>query len=191
VNEPIAFRTYASQSARFNPTIVEALCATITTPPLFSPTKISSHSIQQTFVGSGLGANNPTRELLKEASSIFGADRRVAQIISLGSGTPRSISLNASQGAKGVNRMLEEMMADCEIVAHELSTRLTRLHPYLRLSVDRGMEDLIMTDWSKVGNIESYTRAYVDNPHIIKALEESLVCLKTRFGISTLGEISM
>jgi len=171
--------------------IVEALCATITTPPLFSPTKIGPYLMEQNYVGGGLGSNNPTRELLKEATSVFGKDRRVAQIISLGSGRPRALSLNTSTSTVGVNELLEDIMADCEVMAHELSTRLTRIHSYLRFNVDRGMENLSIKDWSALGEIEGHTKVYVENPHIAKDIEASLVCLKDRIGVSNLGEISM
>jgi hypothetical protein len=83
------------------------------------------------------------------------------------------------------------MMADCEIVAHELSSRLTRVHSYLRLSADRGMENLTVKDWGMLGEVEGHTKVYVENPHIAKAIEASLICLKGRFGVSDLGEISM
>jgi hypothetical protein len=147
--------------------------------------------MEQSFVGGGLGANNPTRELLKEASSVFGKDRCVAQTISLGSGRPRAISLNTSTSTAGVNQLLEDMMADCEMVAHELSTRLTRIHSYLRLNVDRGLESLSVKDWGMLGEIECHTKVYVESPRITKAIEASLVCLKDRFGISNLEKISM
>jgi predicted acylesterase/phospholipase RssA len=171
--------------------IVEALCATITTPPLFSPIKIGPHLMEQSYVGGGLGSNNPTRELLKEATSVFGKDRPVAQILSLGSGKPRALSLNTSASTVGINQLLEDMTTDCEVMAHELSTRLTRLHSYLRLNVDRGMEDLSIKHWGALGPIEGHTKVYVENPHIAKDIEASLVCLKDRIGILNLGEISM
>ncbi|KIM24402.1 hypothetical protein M408DRAFT_44572, partial [Serendipita vermifera MAFF 305830] len=86
LNHPQAFRTYSSRGSSLNPTIVDALCATISFPSHFLPVKIGPPRRQQSFVGNVLGANNPTRLLLEEASNMYGKDRRVAQIISLGCG---------------------------------------------------------------------------------------------------------
>ncbi|KIM32453.1 hypothetical protein M408DRAFT_39468, partial [Serendipita vermifera MAFF 305830] len=93
VTHPQTFRTYPSRLSKLNPSIVDALCATMATPRFFSPAKIGPPLRQQSFIGGALGANNPTRELLAEAADVFGNDRRVAQIITLGSGRPRMIAL--------------------------------------------------------------------------------------------------
>ncbi|KIM28913.1 hypothetical protein M408DRAFT_58937, partial [Serendipita vermifera MAFF 305830] len=86
ITHPRAFRTYPSRGLSLNPSIVNAICATIAVPSHFSPAKIGPENRQQTFVGGPRGANNPTRLLLNEASNIFGNDKRVAQIVSIGSG---------------------------------------------------------------------------------------------------------
>ena len=69
LSHPVAFRTYKPRGSTFNPTIVEAICATMATPPYFSPIKCGPRGRQQVFIGGPHGANNPTRELLKEASA--------------------------------------------------------------------------------------------------------------------------
>ncbi|KIM24406.1 hypothetical protein M408DRAFT_47389, partial [Serendipita vermifera MAFF 305830] len=86
INHPQVFRTYSSRGSSLNPTILDAVCATISIPSHFLPVKIGPPRRQQAFVGSVTGANNPTRLLLNEASIMYGKDRRVAQIISLGCG---------------------------------------------------------------------------------------------------------
>ncbi|KIM24435.1 hypothetical protein M408DRAFT_47959, partial [Serendipita vermifera MAFF 305830] len=86
INHPQVFRTYSSRGSSLNPTILDAVCATISIPSHFLPVKIGLPRRQQAFFGSVTGANNPTRLLLDEASTMYGKDRRVAQIISLGCG---------------------------------------------------------------------------------------------------------
>ncbi|KIM20866.1 hypothetical protein M408DRAFT_81414, partial [Serendipita vermifera MAFF 305830] len=93
LNHPQVFRTYSSRGSSLNPTILEAICATMALPSYFLPVKIGPLRRQQSFVGGVLGSNNPTRMLLEEASKLYGKDRRVAQIISLGCGLPRVLSL--------------------------------------------------------------------------------------------------
>jgi hypothetical protein len=159
-------------------------------PSHFSPFKIGPRLRQQSFVGGALGANNPTRELLKEASAVFGPNRRVAQVLSIGSGLPRVLSTESPADGEGVHRLLKEMATDCEMVAQELSTRLYTIDAYLRLNVDRGMELVAMTDWNELGSIESHTAAYVATATIAGALDISVRHLQERTGALTLEQIS-
>ena len=187
-----AFRTYACRGSSLNPTLVEAICATMSIPSLFLPTMVGPRMRQQEFVGGAIGASNPTRELLNEAASIFGKDRRVAQIISIGAGMPRVISLESSgQTIKaGQPQIIQGLGADREIVAKELSTRLFTVDAYLRLNVDRGMEYTSITDWSSLGKIESHTSTYVESAVVAEALETSLGHMRAKIGSITLGHIS-
>ena len=145
---------------------------------------------EQAFVGGALGTNNPTRELLKEAISIFGKDKRVAQILSLGSGLPRLLSVEGSTNSEAISLLIENMASDCEMVARELSTRLFGVHAYLRLNVERGMEAVTMSDWTSLGAIESFTCSYLEEPTIADLLNASLRRLQERVGTVTLGQIS-
>ena len=136
-----------------------------------------------------MGANNPTRELLKEASSIFGKERRVTQIISIGTGLPHILSLETSKEA-GFLRLVKELAADCETVAQELHTRLYNVQAYLRLNVDRGMENISMEDWSVLGDIESHAGAYIAVASVSESLDSSLRNLRGKVGVVTLGQLS-
>jgi hypothetical protein len=159
-------------------------------PPLFSPVKIGPRVRQQSFIGGALGANNPTRAVLKEAGSIFGPNRRVAQVLSIGSGLPRVTSMESSADEESIHRLLKEIATDCELVAQELSTRLYTIDVYLRLNVDRGMELVTMTDWNDLGAIESHTAAYIATATVTGALDTSVRHLQVRTGVLTLGQIS-
>jgi hypothetical protein len=159
-------------------------------PSYFLPVKIGQRLRQQGFIGGPLGANNPTRELLKEASNVFGKDRRIAQIISIGSGSPHTLSLETSTKEAGFLRLVKELAADCETVAQELHTRLYNVQAYLRLNVDRGMESVGMEDWSILGDIESHTGAYITVASVSESLDTSLRNLRGRVGTVTLGQLS-
>jgi hypothetical protein len=156
----------------------------------FLPVKIGQRLRQQDFIGGPLGANNPTRELLKEASSICTKERRVAQIISIGSGLPHALSLESSTGEAGFLRLVKELAADCETVAQELHTRLYNVQAYLRLNVDRGMENVGMEDWGVLGGIESHTGAYITVMSVSESVDTSLRNLRGRVGTVTLGQLS-
>jgi hypothetical protein len=188
IRHPQVFRTYTIRGASLNPTIVEAVCATMATPSYFVPTKIGRS--RQNFIGGAVGANNPTRELLKEASTVFGNERRVAQVISIGCGVPPVLSLQAITNETGVSRLLKDIPDECEMVAKELAARLYDVDAYLRLSVDKGIGNIEMDQWSMLGDIEMHTACYVECRTITDALESSLKCLKQGSGIVTLGHLS-
>jgi hypothetical protein len=158
-------------------------------PSYFLPTKIGrSH---QSFVGSALGANNPTRELLKEAGSVFGNERRVAQIVSIGCGVPPVLSLEAMTNETGAGRLVKEIPDECETVAKELSARLYSVDSYLRLSVEKGIGTIEMDRWGMLGDIEMHTAHYIETESLTKALEASLKRIQQRIGTVSLGHISM
>jgi hypothetical protein len=157
-------------------------------PSYFLPVKIGrSH---QRFIGGVLGANNPTRELFKEASTVFGCDRRVALIISIGCGVPPALSLEAMPDGPGASHLVKEIPTDCRMVAMELATRLYDVDAYLRLSVDQGISNVKMDQWGMIGDIEMHTACYVESQAVSQALDGSLKRLEKRSGTVTLGRLS-
>jgi hypothetical protein len=157
-------------------------------PSYFLPVKIGgSH---QRFIGGVLGANNPTRELLKEAGTVFGNERRVAQIISIGCGVPPVLSLQAVTNETGVGRLLKEIVDECETMAKELAARLYDVDAYLRLSVDKGIDNIEIDQWGMVGDIETHTACYIESQTISHAVEASVKRLQQRPGTVTLSHLS-
>jgi len=152
--------------------------------------KLGPRGRQQTFKGGPRGASNPTRELLKEASTIFGRDKLVAQIVSLGCGHLHISSIEMDPETEAAARSVQEMATDCEAVAKELSTRLCDMDEYLRLNVERGLEHVLMNEWDDLGSVETHTSAYIETAEILQAIEASLRRLQGSTGTVTLGEIS-
>jgi hypothetical protein len=191
IAHPHIFRTYLARGSSINPTIVEALCATISSPSHFSPVKIGPRLRQRTFVGGPLGTNNPTRELLKEASAVFGKDTHVAQIISIGCGTPHIPSIDDTMNERPVERLSAEMAAECHIIAHEISSRLGSVDAYRRFSVEMGVEYTEIDDWSVLRDIEIHTACYIEEAERTMSLDASLQQLRSQIGTVTLAELSM
>ncbi|KIM28907.1 hypothetical protein M408DRAFT_52045, partial [Serendipita vermifera MAFF 305830] len=133
ITHPHAFRTYLARGSNLDATVVEALCATMAIQSYFLPVKIGPPKRQISFVGGAIGANNPIRLLLEEAGNVYGKNRRVAQILSLGCGIPHVLSVG-SYNKPDLDRTLREMAADCETVANELSARLLNIDVYVRLN---------------------------------------------------------
>ncbi|KAG8768747.1 hypothetical protein FRC15_004191 [Serendipita sp. 397] len=138
--------------------IVEAACATITTPGLFDARVQMPNG--PTLVGAGVGTNNPTRELLQEAERVYGTDRQVGCLISIGSGvlSPLSIKRVSSEGIGGV---MVRVAADCEGVARTLRDNLREVGIYFRFSVDRGMGETTMLGWQQDDGSMTHTDTYL------------------------------
>ena len=141
-----------------------------------------------TFTSALTGFNNPARELIKEAEKQFGADMRVSTILSIGSGKPAVVAFDGP--TPGSNELLKGIVVDCERVARELAAQLFNVDAYLRLNVDRGMEDTEMSDWEGLGTIEGHTETYLEMPAVTKAIDSSLQRLQDRVGSITLGQLS-
>ncbi|KIM21557.1 hypothetical protein M408DRAFT_102455, partial [Serendipita vermifera MAFF 305830] len=182
------FRTYPSRGTSLNPTIIEGLCATMAIHSHFLPVKIGPRRTQQSFIGGALGANNPTRLLLEEAIKVFGKNRRVSQIISLGCGLPRALSINSSENMS-IDRILKDITTDCEIVANELATRFSSIDAYLRLNVIKGMDSVEMKEWEQLGRVESHTATYLAMGGVSDFIDNSLRRMQARVGSVTLSQL--
>jgi hypothetical protein len=145
---------------------------------------------EQSFVGAPLGARNPTRELLLEAGTAFGGDTRVAQIISIGCGTPHLLSLEELRGESGLGRLVKEMAVDCQMVAKDLSTRFRNVEAYLRLDVEAGVGGTEFDDWSVLGEIDTHTSIYIGSAPTTTAIDASVHRVQTKIGTTTLGRLS-
>jgi hypothetical protein len=190
IKHPHTFRTYRCGELDLSPTIVDAVCASMAVPTIFSPVKIGT----QSFVGGALGASNPTQVLLKEAIDIFDKKderkTRIAQIISLGSGAPPIMTAATMTDPQGVGQVMQVMTADSEVLARELSVRLFSNDAYIRFSVDRGMENVSLDDWSGLGEISNHTDEYVQRPGVTKDIDACLKRIRERIGTTTLWQIS-
>jgi hypothetical protein len=121
-------------------TVIEAALATCAVQPDFAPVSSGSWYRKREYIGVGLGANNPVRDLITEAHSLFGGDSSVASILSLGTGHPGIISFPADGGDVNLRR-LRDMMNDCEQRAQEVEQQIGRVGIYFRFSVEQGMQN--------------------------------------------------
>ena len=159
-------------------------------PSLFTPFTIGSGWRKQTFVGAGVKLNNPARQVMKEALVVFGEEKRVSLILSVGCGRPRALSLDTlAANAGNVGNLLNRMMQDCEAVATELSMQLYNVEAYRRLSVEHGMEDVKMEEWHETGAMDAHTSIYLEELAVTKAVDSVVQSLRTSVGSVTLGQL--
>ncbi|KAJ7105270.1 hypothetical protein C8R44DRAFT_745985 [Mycena epipterygia] len=125
---PVLFRSYDTPDEPANDCLIwEAARATSVTPGLFKPMTIGLSGIQQQYIDSSIGNNNPTSLVLEEAKQLY-PSHPVVLISSIGTGHPDTIQLPQSLSATGLAKVFKMMATDCERT-HEDTTRRFRSIP--------------------------------------------------------------
>jgi hypothetical protein len=164
------------------------------------------------FIGAGLGASNPTREVIFEAHSLFSGSSGVASLISLGAGHPGNTALqdpitlsllSRAAGWWGGNsrkettdnqawlKVLVNMVNDCEQTAKEIKTQTQHLGVYWRFSVEQGLQTSGVNDECEElrGWIITQTRNYLESDSVSLSLDVCFDALKTRLSLTTLEQL--
>ncbi|KAI9828855.1 MAG: hypothetical protein M1826_005959 [Phylliscum demangeonii] len=138
MTHPTLLRTYgARENASVNCKIWEAARATTAAPTFFKCIVIG----QEEFIDAGIKCNNPAIRLLTEAQTVFGGDRPLNCLVSIGTGHPGVIGLSKPDTFQkilptAVLNVLKKIATDCGGTAHELSERFANAaSSYFRFNV--------------------------------------------------------
>lgn len=192
------FRTYHVRTlASANCRIWEAARATTAAPTFFKRIAIGEEGqAKEEFIDGALGCNNPATQVLEEARDIFGNDRPVRCLISIGTGHPGTISLakpDAFQKILPTNliAVLKRIATSSEDTANELSARFKDLEKfYFRFNVTHGAEGISLEEWEKMGELTEHTKAYMAEVSVSKAIDEVVdILCNQRESRVTLGNV--
>lgn len=175
LGSPILFRTYESPHSVIKEcTIWQAGRATSASPGVFKPILIGR---DQPFIGD-LGCSNPTKMLLEEAMNTFPA-RKVACIVSLGTGHAKTISLSTSS-LQGVALAIAN---DCQRTHEDMLSRFSNHRSlYHRFNGEQGLQ---MTEEERAKNfaaVESHTSQYVLSGEVRQRLKDAADVLVSAVG---------
>jgi len=166
--EPKLFRTWsADKNPGYNCTIWEAGRATSAAPTFFKRIYIGNPGMQEEFVDAGIGCNNPIQYLVQEAQREFGPNREVACIVSIGTGKPKVTGFKAPARFQRVLpldliNVLKAISTDSEAVASVMEARYQHCNGlYHRLNVERGLEQVSLEEWEKLGEVTTHTMEYL------------------------------
>jgi hypothetical protein len=167
-------RSYESRHSSSDPTIIEAISISWAIPGLFEPVRIGAEHKQEELIGAVDGYSNPTIQAVKEVYEIFGKDKRVCFLLSLGSGRPllRSLSVDGST-------ITQETARDTESTADQLRRRYSCLKIYFRLPVDRNIERATGSGseiQEGLAIINSHTSAYLETHDASETLDRCIDC---------------
>ncbi|KAG8794695.1 hypothetical protein FRC12_022419 [Ceratobasidium sp. 428] len=164
---PTIFRSYHVTANRGPKcTIWQALRAATAHPEMFKSMEIEDQGISEMFVDAAMGCGNPIEHVLAEAKILY-PNRRVACIISIGGGHPRTIHIpepSPFQRIFPTNLIvaMRDIATDNERMAQTMAMRFQEVPDvYFRLNVDQGMQSVRIGNWDRLGEIRAHTRAYM------------------------------
>ncbi len=176
--EPRLFRTWeADKYPGYNCTIWEAARATSASPRFFKRICIGDSGLQEEFIDAGMGCNNPVRYLIVEAQREFGSAREVSCIVSIGTGKPKVAGFKAPsffQRALPLDlvKVLASMATDTEAQASVMKARYQNCPSlYHRLNVERGLDEITLEEWEKLGEVKTHTMTYLGEDDINNDLD--------------------
>lgn len=179
------FRTYRVRKlASANCRIWEAARATTAAPTFFKRIAIGEEGqAKEEFIDGGLGCNNPATQVLEEARDIFGDDRPVRCLVSIGTGHPGTIGLTKPDAFQRILptdliKVLKRIATNCEDTANGLSARYKDIKGfYFRFNVAHGAEGISLEEWEKIGELTEHTKAYMSDVSISGAIDDVVAIL--------------
>ncbi|EKM82275.1 hypothetical protein AGABI1DRAFT_124759 [Agaricus bisporus var. burnettii JB137-S8] len=187
---PVLFRTYHSSETHSNCKIWEAARATSAAPTFFKRIEIGRN---QPFIDGGLGRNNPSQVVLKEAKALFGA-RSFGCLVSIGAGEAGVIEIKKPglwQRILPTDAIdaLRKITADCESTHEDMLHHFSKLPTaYFRLNVEQGMQGVELYEREKLSNVEAHTMQYMKKVEVAKKLALLVSAIRAPRGQLTLEQ---
>lgn len=153
---PTLFRTYDRSALLDGCTIWEVARATSAATTFFKPIQLGRN--QMTFIDAGFGYNNPCEELIKEGQRVF-PGRQELRVLSIGTGLGSVVGIKKTR--MSIIRALKDMATSSAKIATTLNDRYGNSDQYFRFNVDRGLEDVTLSDWEVSGMISEHTSNYL------------------------------
>lgn len=156
-------------------TVVEAICASCALLGWFNPVSIGPRLQAREYIACQGQLVNPINQLLKEANAIFGATRKVACILSVGSGKVGPISMFMNNAAPIPYQLPPASSSACRITSDEVYMRFESTGVYHRFSVSSGLESLDNLSSRDFGKIRTYTDGYLSQPRVDEELQQAAI----------------
>lgn len=167
-SSPTLFRSYSVRSNKsYNCRIWEAARATSAAPTFFKRIVIDDGVSKEAYIDGALGCNNPIKQVLKEALNVFGPNRQIACILSIGTGQKETVGLAQPNAFRkwipiGIISVLKEIATTCNTAAEEVEELFKGVNSvYFRLNVDQGMQNISLQEWKKLEEVANSTNAYL------------------------------
>jgi hypothetical protein len=182
---PTRLRTYIPERNRTEDCkIWQAGRATSAAPGLFSEISIGREGQEMTFIDGAIGANNPVKELVDEVTELYGAERKIGCVVSIGTGVADVIGYSPSGFREmlfheKLLKALGKLTTDSERVAEEMEKRYRDADPtiYWRLNVNRGLSNIQLDEWQNLRQVKAYTLEYLKSSRVTGMVDEIVAAL--------------
>jgi predicted acylesterase/phospholipase RssA len=175
-------RNYESSQSAYDPTLVEAIKASMAIPTLLESVHLGPDGQQEEFISGSIRFNNPIWITIEEAQSIFGSSQSTSCLLSIGSGVSAPISLEKQ--ATDMEKLIQQIQMDSQSSAELAHKRFGDLDIYFRFSVDQGLERERMA----LGDVTSHSLAYIQRKEISDKLDRC-VAMANRHSRITIGRV--
>jgi hypothetical protein len=178
------------QEEPLNLTIIEAMLATLASPPLFASTSVFKDASTFEYISADLTLSNPIRQIIKEAYGTFGEEARVACLLSLGCGHPGVAVSPEDSSLISWNQFLTRLVMDSERKAQDIDGQMGHLGLYYRFCVSQGLEQSEGISTSQLESIIAHTVVYLSGNPVSSKMTECTDSLKLRDGSTSLEQLS-
>jgi patatin-like phospholipase/acyl hydrolase len=153
---PALFKTNDTSTSYQDCTIWQVARATSAATTFFKSIQLGRDKIE--FIDAGFGYNNPTEILVEEAEKEFPGHGQL-HILSIGTGLGRVVTIHDSR--RSILSALKTMASESTKVARKLDNKYKEGDHYHRFNVDRGLDDVTLSDYQKASTIAAHTRNYL------------------------------
>ena len=155
--EATLFRTYDQAEDFRGCSIWQVARATSAATTFFKSIKVGRDEIE--FIDAGFGYNNPCEVLINEAQRQF-PNRSSLQILSIGTGQGKIAEIDDS--LTSILKTMAKMATTSMKVAKRLEDKYDGTGQYYRFNVERGLQDVTLSDWDKASKISAHTKNYLN-----------------------------
>jgi|ERR1700722_4669630 len=194
---PVLFRTYPVRTHRSaNCFIWEAARATLAALSFFKSIRIrGTDGVEEEFCDAGLKWNNPVKVVIEEGERVFGPKRRVACIVSIGTGQQPAIGIENAHCLLRVSiiHLMERLALDCEGKEEECEKQFGGTPGlYYRFNVQHGPQkaSLLLADWKTLGTVKTHTTTYMEKRLVGQKIDQLIDKLRNRQGNVTTAQLS-
>jgi hypothetical protein len=162
--------------------IWETARATSAASTFFDPIAIGPK--KQGFVDGATGANNPIRQLWREAQEIWSSERledNIGCVVSIGTGVPSVKKFG--KDAVDIFNTLKRIALETETTAREFHQEHTDLDDsdrYFRFNVPDGLAEIGLEEISEISMIVDTTQYYLEGEVVYKLLKKCARALSQR-----------
>jgi hypothetical protein len=179
VQRPTLFRTYGvHKNNNFNCKIWEAARATSAAPLFFKRIAIGEAGLQEEHVDAALRCNNRVNQVVEESGLVFGKERSIDCVVSIGTGQKDVTTFSRSTGLQRLLpthliQVLKRLATESERSDEEASKPFNDLPGvYHRLNVDHGLATVDLDEWERLAEVKTHTLSWLRKPDIDRELDE-------------------